>query len=117
MSKVKKYILITCFILALLVSYANKTISAVEFEKGEPSQIRELILKQKQEKKRLLIEKYKKKQESRKTKLAQQEKPKTLQKQPASFTKLKTFLIIGLLLLTIVGITLGFIINYRRQSK
>lgn len=113
MRKVKKWILILCLILTWLIFYINKTLAAVEFEKGEPSQIRELILKQKQEKKRLLIEKYKKKQEEKKPVV--KEKARTPQEQPASFIKLKTFLIMGLILLAIVGITLGFIIDYRRQ--
>jgi Mg2+/citrate symporter len=89
----------------------------VEFEKGKQSQARELILKQKQEKKRLIREKYTKKHELKKKKLIQKEKLKMTQKPPTSFNKLKIFLIIGLLLLAILGVTLGFLINYRRQSK
>lgn len=101
----------------MIIPYAKKTLATIEFERGEPSQIRELILKQKQEKKRLLREKYEKEQQEKKEKLISKEKITTTQKQSPSFTKLQSSLIIGLFLLTILAITLGFVINYKRQKK
>ena len=123
MKKVRNVLLTGGIVFAVLISSTNLVLSAIEFEKGEPSQIRELILKQKQEKKRLVTEKYKKQKQEQETalqekiKLKTSEKPVESQKQPASFTKLKTLLIIGLLLLTILSITLGITINRRRQGK
>jgi len=117
MNKIKKCTLISCVTFILMISYPNKALTVVEFEKGEPSQIRELILKQKQEKEKLIREKYKKKQEEKKKKSEVKEKVEPFQKQPTSFTKLRKLLIIGLLLLTIVSISLGFVLHYRRQRK
>lgn len=121
--EMKKIILTGGIVFALLISVANLSLAAIEFEKGEPSQIRELILKQKQEKERLIIEKHKKQvqvqvQEQEKTKLGtSSSKTKETQEQPASFIRLKTLLIIGLLLLTILSITLGITINRKRQGE
>ncbi|MFH1562386.1 MAG: hypothetical protein ABIF11_03065 [Nitrospirota bacterium] len=123
MKKVRNGILTGGIVFAVLISSANLALTAIEFEKGEPSQIRELILKQKQEKKRLVTEKYKKQKQGQetavqeKTKLETSKNPGETQEQPASFIRLKTLLIIGLLLLTILSITLGITINRRRQGK
>ncbi len=120
MEKVRNAILIGGIVSTLVISTANLALTAIEFEKGEPSQIRELILKQKQEKKRLVTEKYiKQRQEHRQeeSKLEASKKPGEIQEQPASFVRLKTLLIIGLLLLTILSITLGIAINRKRQGE
>jgi len=117
MHKIKKSILIMSLILGWIIPYATNTLAAIELENGQPSQIRELILKQKQEKKRLLLEKYKKEQQEKKESLISKEKITTTQKPSPSFTKLQFLLITGLFLLTMLTITLGFVTHYRRQKK
>lgn len=117
MSKIKKCFLISYLILAVIISYLPKILAAVEFEKGEPSQIRELLLKQKQEKKKLLIEKYKKKQKEEKEKLSSKGKITTPRKQTTSLFRLQATLITGLFLLSLLTIISGFVINSKRQNK
>lgn len=97
---ITRWILITCLISHFFFSYSYEVLGFVEFENGKQSQVRELILKQKQEKEKLIREKYKKGQELKKKVIQKQNK------QPYSFTNLKTFLITGLFLLVILGIAL-----------
>ncbi|MEW6619352.1 MAG: hypothetical protein AB1422_08465 [bacterium] len=110
---VKMCVLTWCFIFVLLL-VPGYVFSAVQFEQGPPSQIRELILKQKQEKQKIIQEKYKKPEELQETKVQAKEKFPSPQQSP-SFIKLKGLLVSGLLLLAILGIVLGFIINAKRK--